>query len=172
MAPSSATPGTTRPSWSARAIRRALALSILWVAINGSASADLLIGVIAALLGSWASLALLPPGPTRFRPLAIAGLILRFPDQALRAGFDVAWRAFAPGLPIRPGVIVHQTRLAPGTMRAAFSTYAALLPGTVPVGPAADEQGLLVHALDAGPATAAALAQEEALFARGVGLDG
>ncbi len=165
------TSGFSRPVSLARTAWRTSALFVLWVVIHGSGSADLLAGVVAAGLGSWASLVLVPSGPARLRPRAIARLVLRFPYQALRAGIDVAWRALAPRLLIRPGLFVHDTRLKSGPMRAAFSTYASLLPGTVPVGPAPDRQGLLVHALDAGPAAAASLAHEEALFARGVGLD-
>lgn len=161
----------TRSSLTSGFFRRAAALFALWVVVNGSGAADLPVGVVAAGLGSWASLVLAPGGQARLRPLAIARLVLRFPYQALRAGIDVAWRALAPGLPIRPGLIVHDTQLEPGSMRAAFATYASLLPGTVPVGPAPDGRGLLIHALDAGPAAAASLAHEEALFARGVGLD-
>ena len=127
--------------------------------------ADLVVGAVAALAAVWTSLHLLPPGTSRVRPSALAGLVLRFLWQSVVAGTDVARRALDPRLPLRPGFVVYPAGLPHGPARNMFTTLMSLLPGTVPTG--SDERGgLLIHCLDTGQPVAAQLTTEEEVFAR------
>jgi multicomponent Na+:H+ antiporter subunit E len=157
------------------AIRRGVALLLLWIAIAGADFADLPVGLAAAALASWASLRLMPPTRRRVHPVALARLLLRLPWQALVAGIDVARRAFDPRLPVRPGLVPYATQLGAGHARDAFLTLSSLLPGTLPAGEPASEDAngrVLVHVLDPELLPAEGLAREEALFVQAFGPDG
>ena len=124
---------------------------------------DLAAGLLTAAAAAWASLRLLPPGRARLQPVALGRLVLHFFWQSAIAGADVARRALDPRLPLRPGVVICPTRLAPGAARSAFCTIASLLPGTLPAG--SDRRGaLLVHCLDVGQDVPTQMAEEEARF--------
>ncbi|MBS9476906.1 Na+/H+ antiporter subunit E [Ancylobacter radicis] len=148
-----------------RGAPRAFAFFALWLILHGGGRAGLAVGALTAIAASWLSLVLLRPGG---RPVAIGALVrlaLRFPGQSLLAGLDVARRALAPSLPLRPGLVPCPTRLAAGTGRDAFHAYLSLQPGTLPV-VMRDEATLLVHALDLDQPVAAAVAAGEADFSR------
>jgi multicomponent Na+:H+ antiporter subunit E len=139
-----------------------------WVIIAGTNPADLLAGVLAAIIATGVSLRLLPPKTIRLRPIALAKLVLRFLYQSIYAGVDVAWRALDPRLPLQPGYVIYRSRLPPGTMRNAFCTMTSLLPGTLPSG--TDESGgLIVHCLDETQPVTEQLAVEEALLVKAIG---
>jgi multicomponent Na+:H+ antiporter subunit E len=78
----------------------------LWLVLAGVDPANLPAAAVAVGAATWASLRLLPPGPWRPRPAALAGLVLRFLRQSIVGDVDVAWRAFHPRLPVRPGLVV------------------------------------------------------------------
>lgn len=154
----------------AASIRFALLLT-LWLVLAGVAWKDLAPGIVAALLGTWASLGLLPPAPLRVRPAALLGLVLRFPWQAVAAGAQVARLALDPRHRPEPAHVVWTPGLLPpGRARDAFLAYASLLPGTLPAGDTADG-AVVIHALTGAGGAAAAMAEEEARFARAFGLD-
>jgi multicomponent Na+:H+ antiporter subunit E len=132
----------------------------LWVVLIGLDPLDLVVGVFAAATATWASLRLLAPGTHPVRLIALPALALRFVRQSVVAGVDVARRAFAPRLPLRPGFVLYATRYLRGPRRNAFASLSSLLPGTVPVRD--DEQGLLYHCLDIEQPVASDLAAEEA----------
>ena len=131
----------------------------LWVILIGLDPLDLVVGVFAAAAATWASLRLLAPGTHSVQLIALPALALRFVRQSVVAGVDVARRAFAPRLPLRPGFVVFATRYPRGPRRNAFASLSSLLPGTVPVRD--DEQGLLYHCLDTDQPVASDLAAEE-----------
>ena len=110
----------------------------------------------------------MPPGTGHLHPLRLAAFASRFLRQAVVAGFDVAWRALHPRLPLQPGFVTYQPLYPPGTRRNAFCAVTSLLPGTLPSGPAA-EGGLLIHCLDQTQPVTDQLAVEEALLARTFG---
>ncbi|HWT10905.1 MAG TPA: Na+/H+ antiporter subunit E [Roseomonas sp.] len=145
-------------------------LLLLWVAIAGADPLALPPGAAAAGLGAWASLRLMPPAGAGPRPAAIAALALRFPWQALLAGWAVALLALDPRRQPVPAMVAWTPRLPPGRARDAFLAYASLLPGTLPAGEAADG-AVAIHALDGAAGVAEAMTQEEARFARALGLD-
>jgi multicomponent Na+:H+ antiporter subunit E len=158
--------GVLRRAW----MMRATGFLIFWVVMAGLEPADLAVGVIAALIATAVSLQLLPARDTRMAPLAMARLIARFLRQSLVAGFDVAWRALDPRLPLRPGFILYRSRLPAGPMRDAFCTMTSLLPGTLPAG-AAPDGALLVHCLDVDAPVAEQLAREEQRFTQAFGVN-
>jgi len=157
--------GRNPPSGS---LARAAAFLGFWLVLSGFSPADLVVGALAAVVATRASLRLLPPGPWRLHPLLLSRLGLRFLRQSIVAGVDVAWRALDPRLPLRPGFVLYRPQLPPGPTRNAFCTMTSLLPGTLPCG--SDESGgLIVHCLDVGQPVAEQLAAEEALLIRALG---
>jgi len=141
---------------------------VFWVIIAGTEPVDLLFGAPAALIVTWASLQLLPPGTRRLRVVALARLVPRFLYQSIGAGVDVAWRALDPRLPLQPGFVTYRPRLPPGAALSAFCTVTSLLPGTLTSG--TDERGrLMIHCLDKDQPIADQLATEEALLMEALG---
>jgi multicomponent Na+:H+ antiporter subunit E len=150
------------------AISRAAGFFGFWLALTGADAADLAAGSIAAVAATWASLHLMPAQQWSLRPIKLAGLVLHFLRQSIAAGTDVALRALDPRLPLRPGFVVYQARLPPGTKRDAFCAIMSLLPGTLPCGPA-EGNGLAIHCLDVAQPVAEQLAAEEALCVQALG---
>ncbi len=133
---------------------RAAGLFGLWLVLTGSlAPADLAMGAVAAGIGAWASMRLLPAPP-----LLRWAALWRLPGQMLVAGTDVAWRAVT--LRIAPGLVPYRPKLE-GAERDAFLAVSALMPGTVPAAPGA------IHAIDTTAPVAAQMAAEEARYTRG-----
>jgi multicomponent Na+:H+ antiporter subunit E len=156
-------------SWDAfslNAIIRAAGFVGLWLVLAGPDTEDLPVGIFAAAVATWASIRLLPAGPSRLAPLALAAAVLRTLGQSVVAGIDIALRALDPRLPLRPGFVVYPARLPPGPARNVFCALASLAPGTLPAGVDADG-AIMVHCLDSGQPVAAQLAAEEQRLCRG-----
>jgi len=148
----------------ATAIVRGAGFLALWIVLIGLDPLDLAVGVVTAAVATWVSLRLLPPETHRVRLAAVPALALRFVWQSLVAGVDVARRAFAPRMPLKPGFVVYPTRYPRGPARNTFASLTSLLPGTVPVRD--DERGLEYHCLDVGQPVTEQLAAEEDAVAR------
>lgn len=136
----------------------------LWVAMAGGGAATSVVGIVAAGLATWSSLALMPPGtgPGPIRPLRALRLAPRFVWASTVAGVDIARRAFSPRMPLAPGYVTHRLAVPPGAA-SLFASITSLLPGTLPAG--TDAAGDLVyHCLDVGQPVAAEIAVEEAAF--------
>jgi multicomponent Na+:H+ antiporter subunit E len=137
----------------------------VWIVVDQSAKpANLAVGVLASLAAAWVSLRLLPPARGRVRLGLLLALLPRFLRQSVVAGFDVARRAFAPGLDLEPGFVDYRTQLPPGHGRSAFELIASLMPGSVP----SDEgpQHIEFHCLDTRQPVAEQMAAEERAYAR------
>ena len=140
---------------------RAAAYFVFWVVLAGTGLKDLAVGLVTALIASWLSLVLLPPGELVLRPGKAVALFFRFLWQSVVAGVSVAAIALSPVMRLKPGMVRYRTRIAPGNRRFLFMTYASLLPGTLPT--RSDDSELIeVHALDCDQPVAAQLADEEA----------
>lgn len=150
------------------AVLRAISFFAVWIMLSGGNPADLATGAVAAGLATRASLRLMPPNPSRVRPVALARLAMRFLHQSVVAGLDVARRALDPRLPLHTGFVTYPVGLPPGPARQTFAAMMSLLPGTVPIGTRSDKT-LLVHCLDVEQPVAAQLAAEEAVFVRVIG---
>lgn len=133
---------------------------LFWVVLAGTAAKDLAAGALATALASWVSLMLLAPGELAVHPARLAGLFLRFLWQSVAAGTAVARIALSPSMPLKPGTIRYKTSFADGPRRQAFTTFASLLPGTLPLGNDGPD-GIAVHCLDTGQPVADQLAAEE-----------
>lgn len=84
----------------------------------------------------------------------------RFLWASLAGGFDVAWRALSPRLPLEPGWITYRTGLPSGGPRVALAGELSLQPGTLVAGSYGDR--LLIHVLDRRRPIRARIAEEEA----------
>ena len=149
-------------------ISRAAGFFGFWLVLTGADVGDLAAGVVAAIAATWASLRLMPAQPWHLRPLKLTGYVLHFLRQSIAAGIDVAQRALDPRLRLRPGFVVYQAHLPPGTARDAFCAIMSLLPGTLPCGPA-EGNGLNIHCLDVTQPVVEQLAAEEALCMQALG---
>ncbi|KUF08742.1 Na+/H+ antiporter subunit E [Pseudoponticoccus marisrubri] len=143
------------------------ALAALWAGLHWDDPASWVVGGPTVLLGAGATL-LLPanppphlsaPGVLRFAGFAIRGV--------LRGAWDVCRASLRPGR-LRPGCLTWRTALPPGRPRRLFAVAITLLPGTLTA--RLEGEVLIVHALDPGPATRAALAALEARIAGLYGL--
>lgn len=161
-------PGATTPSLDSprrAALLRGIAFFGLWlVLIHSVKPADLAFGVCVAVAATWVSLRLSPPaaGGLRFSNLLL--LLPHFLWQSVRAGVDVARRAFSWQVDVQPGLVACQPGFPPGQARNAFATITSLLPGTVPCDESAGE--LVYHCLDTGQLVVEQLREEERRFAR------
>ncbi|MBR0819863.1 Na+/H+ antiporter subunit E [Bradyrhizobium liaoningense] len=150
------------------AISRAAGFFAFWLALTDANSGDLAAGLAAAVAATWASLRLMPAEQWNLNPVKLARFTLHFLRQSIVAGTDVALRALDPRLSLRPGYVVYQAQLPPGTKRNAFCAVMSLLPGTLPCG-SAEGNGLTIHCLDVAAPVVEQLAAEEALFLRTFG---
>jgi multicomponent Na+:H+ antiporter subunit E len=90
---------------------------------------------------------------------------LHFIWGSIVAGVDVAWRAFHPRLPLRPGFVTYACRIPAGTVRDLFLAMTSLMPGSLPTD--VDERGvLLMHSLDTEQPLADQMADNEARLLR------
>lgn len=151
-----------------RAARFGLFLG-LWLVLAGGV-AGLGFGLLAAGLATWASARLMPGRMRLGDPLAALRLLGRTAVQTLLAGTDIARRAFAPSLNLRPGMVAYATTLPDGTARDGFTALASLAPGALPAG--SEGAAVVVHALDTRLPVATDLAATEALYASAGGRHG
>jgi multicomponent Na+:H+ antiporter subunit E len=143
-------------------------LFAFWIVLIQSVQpADLVVGALTVAVATWVSLRLLPPEAGRVRLGALAAHLPRFAWQSVRAGIDVARRAFAPHPPLAPGFVTHRTVLPRGLARNTFATITSLVPGTVPVDD--DTGGILYHCLDTRQPVLEDLAAEERVYAPALG---
>jgi multicomponent Na+:H+ antiporter subunit E len=109
------------------AIFRAVGFFAFWLVLTDANSADLVAGLVAAVAATWASLRLMPAEQWHLNPIKLARFVLHFLRQSASAGMDVAIRALDPRLSLRPGFVVYQARLPPGTKRNTFCAIMSLL---------------------------------------------
>lgn len=129
-----------------RFVFRFLVLVLLWGLLTGFRVDALVFGLPAALAAA-ALVFLIPPAPS-WR-LSLRGAVvfaLWFALQSVRGAVDVARRAFAPSLPLRPGFRSYNPSLPQGAPHILFLNTITLLPGTL----AAEVVGesVIVHMLD------------------------
>lgn len=149
-------------------IARWIGLLVVWIVISDASLPDLPAGAVAAGLASYASFRVLPPGMLRIKIGPLLSLDRRLLRQSVVAGFDIARRALDPKLPLRPGLVRYRSKLPAGPAQAFFNTAISMVPGTLPLGPAAGGI-LLVHCLDTGDPVLEGLANDESLCLRAIG---
>lgn len=136
----------------------------LWLALIGTAPKDMPFGLVAAAAATWASTELWP-ADSRLSLPGLARFILRFLPQAVVAGTDIAWRAMAPRITLKPGLVAYRASLPPGLAQGAMCAVMSLQPGKLPVSCGASGD-MLLHCLDAEAPVTAELAADEAAFLR------
>lgn len=127
-------------------------LTAIWWTLDGPDGLvwGLPAAVVAAAMGRW----LAPARSAGLRLVALPGFMLFFVVESLRGGFDVAWRAFHPKLPLQPERASQALRLPAGAPRTLLVSCVSLLPGTLSADFDAEANRLEVHSLagDPGPA--------------------
>ena len=159
------TPGARLGSPVSTALWRGTEFFLLWIVLMQSPKpADLAMGVFVSIAATWVSLRLMAPAAGCLHLSKLLALLPHFLAESVRAGIDVARRALAPRLPLRPGFVTCPLGFPPGLARNTFATITSLLPGSVP----ADEaEGVLIyHCLDTEASVVEQLWKEERLLAR------
>jgi multicomponent Na+:H+ antiporter subunit E len=121
-------------------------MALLWLGLNGLDGYSWIVGGPVVLASAWISVQLLPALSWRWSlrgSLVFAAYFLR---ESVRGGWDVARRAFLPGLALSPAIVCRPFRLPPGPSRLFFCSAISLLPGTAVV--AIAENNICVHVLD------------------------
>lgn len=134
-------------------------LAAVWAVLTEGAPHGLIPAAVTILAAAMASIAVVPPRTLVLNPGAVLSFIPYFLFQSLRGGLDVAVRAFRPGLPLRPAVVVLPVRLPDGPARVALASAASLLPGTLAVRVTRD--ALHLHVLDEHADVPASIAELE-----------
>lgn len=119
-----------------------LLYSLLWLLLG--AGDGWLFGVLVAIPAALVTLALKLSVPT-VRLAAVPGFIGFFLVNLVAGGWDVAWRALRPSMPLHPVWVYYPLRCRPD-QRLALSVLVGLLPGTLAT--RIDDDRLLLHVLD------------------------
>lgn len=130
----------------ARLVFYCLAWAAFWWLINEGDAASWVVGLPTVLAAAAISTWLAPPLGWWWNLRGLPHFVWYFGRSSLEGGFDVAWRAFHPRLPIDPGIIEYRMRLPEGTGRVFFANAISLCPGTVSM--RMREDRLLIHVLD------------------------
>lgn len=129
-----------------RFLSMAVVLLVIWAALTDFRPDALVFGLPAVLAGA-GLVFLMPASPRwRLRLRGAPGFVLWFVAQSVRGAVDVAWRAFAPQMPLRPGFRRYPMALPAGAPRVLFLNTVTLLPGTLSAELAGD--AVIVHMLD------------------------
>lgn len=149
------------------AIARGIGFALLWLLLMPSLKpADLVFGGVTVAAATALSLRLFSPLAGEVHLFSLMLLMPHFIWQSIIAGFDVARRAFSPGMALNPGFVACPLALPEGLARNTFATFTSLMPGTVPCG---EEHGVLIyHCLDVGQPVVEQLWAEEKLLARAI----
>lgn len=147
------------------ALLRGIAFFGLWlVLIQSIKAADMAFGACVAITATWVSLRLSPPAAGNLRFANLLLLLPHFLWQSVRAGVDVARRAFSWHVDVQPGLVAYTPGFPPGQARNTFATITSLLPGTVPCDETVGE--LVYHCLDTRQLVVEQLREEERRFSR------
>lgn len=141
----------------------ALVLALIWAVLTNGRLDAWIFGIPAVLAG--AAIGLMLPDSARWRmsPQGAVVFAIWFAVQSVRGAVDVAGRAFAPRMPLRPGFRRYPLRFPPGAPRVMFVNTISLLPGTLSAEIAGEE--LIVHMLDTRADLASELSALEARIA-------
>lgn len=131
-------------------------LAAIWWLLCPADRATWIVGVPVIALATGLAMALRGPQRLQLALLALPRFAAYFAWESLRSGWDIAWRAFRPGLPLAPALVLHRTRLPDGPATTLLAGVTSLFPGSVSVDVAG--RTLRIHVLDCGqPVSLAAL---------------
>lgn len=162
-----APPSARRAVGVVQVLRRGVPLAVVWLLLAGAGYEQLVLGVLLVPVATWLGLHLLPVGPS-LKLWPVLSLLPHFVLRSLIGGVDVAWRAFHPRVPVRPGWVALPVTLPAGG-RVALGVELSLMPGTLVAGTEGDR--LLIHVLDRDQDVLATSRNEETRLARVVSPD-
>lgn len=110
-------------------LMRLAVFAAAWWAVTEGSAASLAIGVPAVLGALLLSMRLRPSQV--IRPAGLLRFLPMFLWRSLAGGVDVAARALAPQLPLKPTLVEYRTSLKAGLPRVTFANVISLLPGTL-----------------------------------------
>jgi multicomponent Na+:H+ antiporter subunit E len=138
-------------------------LGLLWATLVEGHPRGLFVGLVVLPLVAWGSVVLAPSGAWRLSPPRLLGLVGVCAWRLVRAGGDVALRAWSPRWSECPGLLEVPSRLPRGPARSLLVGLVSLVPDLHAVevrGAHARADRLTLHVADARPeALAAALAR-------------
>jgi len=139
-------------------VKRFMVLFGFWLVLTRASIDGIPFGLAAAAGGAVLGHGL-ARGRSRIRLSRLPMLAPGFLHRSLIGGLDVAWRAFHPKLPIRPGWLTYRSAMPEGAPRVVLSGEVTMMPGSLVAGSRRGE--LLVHALDTGMPIARTIRIEE-----------
>jgi multicomponent Na+:H+ antiporter subunit E len=177
MKPATSVPAIDRPPAIAPRTRRGVAegalwfgaLALLWAIFNPSDRKSWIVGLPCVAAAAFLAWKIHSPLASRVSLQGMVRFLCFFLRQSLAGGWDVAWRALHPRLPLNPGLVHYRLRLPEGPERILLLNITSLLPGTVSAGLEGDT--LVLHALETGPEVADGMRQLEARVADLFALD-
>ena len=143
-------------------------MAFVWFGLNGTDWRSWIVGGPAVGAAAWMTSRLFPSVSwhrSLAGALAFAGFFAR---ESFRGSWDVAQRALAPRLRLRPSMVSYPLRLPAGPGRWLFCNSISLLPGTAVVAITSDQ--VLVHVLHVSPSVRQTLGKLEDRVAAVFGL--
>ncbi len=129
-----------------RGLLRMVWFAALWWVLTLGEPTSWIVGIPAVVAATWVSAGLFPEHPWRWQVRGAVWFIGYFGWQSIIGGFDVAWRALHPQLPLNPDFYAYRLRLPGGPAQTFFVNSVSLLPGTLSATAQADQ--LTVHVLN------------------------
>lgn len=115
-------------------VRRALLFAGLWWVLAEGRHDGWLLGGVAVMAATWASLRLWPAAPMTLRFAGLLGFLRFFIVNSVRGGIQVAGMALRGRAALRPALIELTITLPAGGERVLLVNTLGLMPGSVGVG--------------------------------------
>lgn len=126
-----------------------LLLTLAWLAVTGSLTvANLLLGLLVALLSLWIARAHVSETKLKVRPGAAFLLALLFVKELALSAYRVALQVMKPQLVLKPGIFAFPLTVERDFEITLLANLITLTPGTLSVDVSEDRRVLYVHALD------------------------
>jgi len=145
-------------------------MSFVWWCLTSGDVSSWLVGIPVIVLAAMLQHTLMPRYEYRYSFRGVLKYLPYFAKHALIGGLDVAYRAFAPHLPVDPGFVNYTLRLPKGPWRVFFVNSISLLPGTLSC--QLGEDRVEVHVLSLASSTIDELKTLEEKVAAVFGLEG
>ncbi|MBW6496085.1 MAG: Na+/H+ antiporter subunit E, partial [Burkholderiaceae bacterium] len=110
-----------------------LLFALLWWVLAAGRLEGWLLGGIAVIAATWASLVLLPPRAQRLRIAALPGFLAFFLINSVRGGWQVALMAVRGRVALHPVLLELPLNLPAGAPQVLLTCVLGLMPGTLGV---------------------------------------
>ena len=126
-----------------------LFLTVVWLAVTGSLTvANLLLGLVVALLSLGITRAHVSETTLKVRPVAALRLTLLFLKELALSAYRVALQVVARRLALKPGIFAFPLTVDRDFEITLLANLITLTPGTLSVDVSEDRKVLYVHAID------------------------